>query len=176
MGKLTPKQERFCREYAIDCNATQAAIRAGYSEKTADNNAHRLMGNEGIKAKIAELQGKTAKKLEITSEFVLGELLKLATVDLSKAYDENGNLKQIHDIPEDVRKAIAGVETYYERSGKDEEGNPDMCTVKKIKFWDKTKALQMLGQHLKLFAEAQAAAAQPIRILIEDYRTPEVKK
>lgn len=175
MSKLTARQERFCREYIIDLNGTQAAIRAGYSEKGAEVQASQLLRNIKVKHRVNELQGKVEKKLEITAEFILGELYKLATVDLSKAYDENGNLKQIHDIPEEVRKAISGVETYYERAGTDEEGNPDRCTVKRLKFWDKTKALDMLARHKNLFKDEKESESKEIRVILEDYRVPEKK-
>jgi len=151
--KLTPKQQAFCEQYLVDLNATQAAIRAGYSPKTAQEQSSRLLSKAIVAEFIQQLMDARSKKTEVSSEVVLRELLSLATVDLSLAYDENGNLKQIHDIPPEVRKAIAGVETYYERVGKDEEGNPDLCTVKKLKFWDKTRALELLGRHLKLFTD-----------------------
>lgn len=153
MKALTPKQEMFCQEYLVDLNATQAAIRAGYSRKTAGQQAEALLKKLEIATRVQELMDSRSQKVSVSSETVLQELLRLATVDLSEAYDENGNLKQIHDIPVDVRRAIAGVETYYEKVGSDEDGNPDLCTVKKLKFWDKTKALEMLGRHLKLFTD-----------------------
>lgn len=74
MKKLNKKQERFCLEYVIDCNGTQAAIRAGYSKKTANEQASRLLANVNIKARVEELQAKTTKKLEITREDILSRL------------------------------------------------------------------------------------------------------
>ncbi len=71
---LKPKQERFCQEYIIDLNATQAAIRAGYSKKTANANVTRLMVNDGIQDRIAELTAKQNKRTEIDADFVLKEL------------------------------------------------------------------------------------------------------
>lgn len=68
------KHERFCQEYVRDLNKTQAYIRAGYTAKSADANAHRLMGNDGVQARIAELQTKASAKLEITQEKVLSDL------------------------------------------------------------------------------------------------------
>lgn len=74
MKKINKKQERFCLEYVIDCNGTQAAIRAGYSKKTANEQASRLLANVNIKARVEELQAKTTKKLEITREDILSRL------------------------------------------------------------------------------------------------------
>ena len=71
MGKLTPKQERFVAEYLIDLNATQAAIRAGYSAKTAKVIGHENLTKPDVASEIAARQTKTADKLEITQEYVI---------------------------------------------------------------------------------------------------------
>ena len=74
--KISAKQKRFCKEYVIDHNQTQAAIRAGYSEKSATNNAHRLMVIEGIASHIEELETKIASELGITHHYVLSKTKK----------------------------------------------------------------------------------------------------
>ncbi len=80
MGKkLTPKQERFCREYMIDLNATQAAIRAGYSEKTASEQGYENLRKPQIANKIAELQEEKAEKLNISFEDCLRRAWEIAT-------------------------------------------------------------------------------------------------
>lgn len=71
MAELTDKQKRFCEEYVIDLNATQAAIRAGYSEKTANEQASRLLANVNISDYVANLQKKISEKLQIDAEWVL---------------------------------------------------------------------------------------------------------
>lgn len=82
---LTAKQERFVAEYLIDLNATQAAIRAGYSEKTATEQGSRLLTNVKVQEAIAEGQNKTAEKLEITKQRIVDELAKIAFADIRKA-------------------------------------------------------------------------------------------
>lgn len=77
MKKLTDKQKRFCEEYLIDFNATQAAIRAGYSEKTARSIGNNLLTKVDIQNYIKTNQDKTSKKLEITRESLLGDLKQL---------------------------------------------------------------------------------------------------
>lgn len=72
--KLTPKQEMFCKEYLIDLNATQAAIRAGYSEKTANRIATENLSKLVIKERIEELKSTRVEKVEITAEKVLRDL------------------------------------------------------------------------------------------------------
>lgn len=145
---LTARQELFCLEYLKDLNATQAAIRAGYARDSAHVEGSRLLANDKVQVQIGEAAAARLEKVEVSAALVLRELLALATVDTSAAYDEDGNLKNIHDIPLVVRKAIAGVETQQSPSG--------MTTVKKLKFWDRTKALEMLGRHIQLFKDTLA--------------------
>jgi phage terminase small subunit len=78
---LTPKQAAFVREYLVDLNATQAAIRAGYSEKTADQQASRLLTNVKVQEAVTKGREKLAAKVEVTTERVLGGLLAEATAD-----------------------------------------------------------------------------------------------
>ncbi|HAI51401.1 MAG TPA: terminase small subunit [Enterobacteriaceae bacterium] len=74
---LTDKQEMFCHEYLIDLNATQAAIRAGYSDGSARNQAYRLMTNDDILQRIAELNQDRLKRTNIDAEYVLRQAVKL---------------------------------------------------------------------------------------------------
>ncbi|GAQ18022.1 terminase [Oceanobacillus picturae] len=74
MAKLSAKQELFCQEYIIDLNATQAAIRAGYSEKTARSQGQRLLTKVAITARVNELKEKRAEKLELDAYWVLKRL------------------------------------------------------------------------------------------------------
>lgn len=76
--KLTPKQEMFVKEYLVDLNATQAAIRAGYSKKTADRIGPELLGKTCVARAIAEASQKRADKLELTAEWVLENLKNVA--------------------------------------------------------------------------------------------------
>jgi hypothetical protein len=71
---LTPKQMRFTQEFVIDLNATQAAIRAGYSAKTANEQGARLLANASIAAAIATAQGARAERLQIDADKVLADL------------------------------------------------------------------------------------------------------
>lgn len=76
--KLTPKQERFCQEYLIDLNATQAAIRSGYSEKTAMEQGYQLLQKTSVQQHIQERQKKLSDKLELTTEWVLTRLKEIS--------------------------------------------------------------------------------------------------
>lgn len=76
--KLTPKQEMFVKEYLVDLNATQAAIRAGYSKKTADRIGPELLGKTCVARAIEEANRKRAEKLELSAEWVLENLKNVA--------------------------------------------------------------------------------------------------
>ena len=81
---LTPKEQRFVTEYLIDLNETQAAIRSGYSPKTAQKNAYRLMANEGIKSAIATAVDARKNRTEISQDAVLKRFWMIATADANE--------------------------------------------------------------------------------------------
>lgn len=149
---MTPKQEMFCKEYLVDLNATQAAIRAGYSEKGAHVQGAQLLSNPKVAAKIQELMDARTKRTQITADSILEELNSLATLDMGKCYDASGTILPIHEMPEEVRKAISGIEV---NELFDSAGGDKMVIgfTKKLKFWDKPKCLEMLGRHKKLFTD-----------------------
>jgi phage terminase small subunit len=144
---LQDRQEKFCLEYLKDMNATQAAVRAGYSRRTCEVQGPRLLGNVRIAARVQQLLQKRNEKLELKTDDVLRELLRIATVDVSKIYGPDGLLLPIHEMPEDVRRAIAGVDVLSHGDGE------TVWTTKKVRFWDKTKALELLAKVLKLLTE-----------------------
>lgn len=151
-SKLTDKQKRFCEEYLIDLNATQAAIRAGYSSNSASQLGSETLGKLEVQQHIAFLNEKRMKKVGVTPDFVLGELLKLASADPAEMYELDGSMKNIHDIPEHLRKTISRIEVveYFEGKGENRE---QVGHIKRVAFWSKEKALENLGKHLKLFSD-----------------------
>lgn len=92
-SKLTKKQAMFCKEYIVDLNATQAAIRSGYSEKTANRIGHENLTKLDIQSEIQKLMDKRAKKVEISAEDVLQSILDIRQACIKKAYDKEGNEK-----------------------------------------------------------------------------------
>lgn len=82
MSKLTPKQEKFCQEYLIDLNATQAAVRAGYSAKTAEKIAHENQRKPEIQARIEELRQSQQERTQVDADRVVEKLWKIATFDI----------------------------------------------------------------------------------------------
>jgi len=140
---LTPKQAMFVKEYLIDLNNTQAAIRAGYSAKTADVAGSRLLANVKVAAAIQEAMDKRSEKTGITAERVLEEIAKLAFCNLQDFYNENGSIKDIHELPRDVAAALSSTKTNI----------TEACAVQEIKLHDKKGSLELLGRHLKLFTD-----------------------
>lgn len=151
--ELNCREELFCREYVIDLNPARAAIVAGYSEKGAAQCASRLLTRVKIKMRVAELTSKTNEKLEISAEWVLSELRKLAGYDAVNLFDENGNLTPMSDWPMSSRAAVVGLEfeERFERDGNNERVH--VGTARKIKLADKIRALELLGRYLKLFKD-----------------------
>ena len=91
--KLTPKQEMFVREYLVDLNGTQAAIRAGYSPKTANEQASRLLANVNVAPFIQAGMNKRAQDVEITATYVLEGIKKTIErcAQAEPVYDKDGN-------------------------------------------------------------------------------------
>jgi len=150
---LTAKQDRFVAEYLIDLNATQAAIRAGYSEKTAAEQASRLLTNVKVSEAVQAAMKARSERTEIDADWVLKRLARDATADLADLYDESGTLRPVKEWPLVWRTGlVAGVETIQERSGSDPDGNPTFATVRKLKLLDRTKLVELIGKHVDVGA------------------------
>ena len=146
-NNLPPKQQRFVLEYLIDLNATQAALRAGYAKTTAEKQASRLLGIVGVQEAISQRQADLATKLEITTERVAKEYAILAFLDYRIFFDGLGQLIPINELSGDAAAALASIETVMIGSG------DDVDFVKKIRTYDKLKALGDLAKHLGFFRE-----------------------
>lgn len=150
--KLSDRHIRFVNEYLIDLNATQAAIRSGYSEKTAYSSGQRLLKNVEIQAKIQDAMNERAVRTEIDQDRVLKELGRLGFSDIRKYFNDDGSLKNIADLEEDAAAAVSSVEVdeLFDGGGKD---RVKIGYTRKIKFWDKNSALEKIGKHLKMFTD-----------------------
>lgn len=142
MSKLTDKQERFCQEYMIDLNATQAAIRAGYSKKTAHSISSRLLSKVKVQERISELRIEVQKKTDLSLERVLKELAAIAFVDPSEIFENDGTVKPLSNMTEEARRAIAGIKRKVVTGPQMDE------TTVEAKLLDKLGALEKLMRHL----------------------------
>jgi phage terminase small subunit len=144
--KLTPKQDAFCQELMVDMNATQAAIRAGFSPRNASRIGAELLGKTHVASFIAAAKAERAAKVEISAERVIREIARAAFLDIGKVFNEDGSMKLLSEIDEDTRRAIAGIEVTEIR---DKDGVVIGYT-KKLKFCDKLTALSQLCRHIGL--------------------------
>ncbi|WP_192034108.1 terminase small subunit [Pantoea agglomerans] len=142
---LTDKQEMFCREYLIDLNATQAAIRAGYSEKTARASGCENLTKPDIQNRIAELKADRNEQVNVDAAYVLRRLIEIDEMDVLDILNANGELKPIKDWPKVWRTTLSGMDVT-EMAG-DAAG-----LLKKIKWPDKVKNLELLGKHVTVQA------------------------
>lgn len=142
---LTDKQEMFCREYLVDLNATQAAIRAGYSDKTANRIAAQLLSKLDIGKRIQELKSERGERLEVDADYVLKRLVEIDQMDVADILLSNCEIKPIKDWPKVWRITLSGIDVT-EMAG-DATG-----LLKKIKWPDKVKNLELLGKHISVQA------------------------
>lgn len=145
--KLTPKQRRFVDEYLIDLNATQAAIRAGYSPKTANEQGARLLANVSIAKAIQEARDKQQERTEITQDRVLLEYARIAFFDPRKLFRSDGSPKPVEELDTDTAAALAGLEVREEFEGAG-ENRTFVGYTKKYKLANKLGALDSLAKHL----------------------------
>jgi phage terminase small subunit len=146
MSKLTEKQKRFVEEYLIDLNATQAAIRAGYSVKNADKIGSELLGKTRVSEAIAKAMAERSKRTGVTQDRVIEQLAKIAFADLKDyvRWDEKGiTLLNSENVDGTVLQSIT--ETVLPKGG----------VKREIKLNDKLKALELLGKHLGMWTEKQ---------------------
>lgn len=160
--KLTEKQKRFCDEYLIDLNATQAAIRAGYSPKGMNKRVTRMMANEGIMNYIQQHMKDREKRTEITQDKVLKELAAIAFSNGSnyakvvekKAYNEKGEPIIDEETGQQLTYKVVDMVLTDELSDIDKKAIASIKRGKngiEVSTCDKVRALELLGRHLGMF-------------------------
>ena len=149
---MTDKQERFCEEYMIDLNATQAAIRAGYSPKTANEQGSQLLAKLSIQNRIAQLQAEQSRRTGVSADRVVRELAKIAFVNAADLIDpKTASLKS--DVSHDDLAAVQSVKVKtFGEDGLEQE----------VKLADKLRALDLLGKHLGMFNGASGDTADQL--------------
>ncbi|HGE8458742.1 TPA: terminase small subunit [Serratia marcescens] len=142
---LTDKQEIFCREYLVDLNATQAAIRAGYSGKTAQEQSSRLLSNVMVQDRISVLKLERNEQVGVDAAYVLRRLTEIDQMDVLDVLLANGELKPVKDWPKVWRTTLSGMDVT-------ELAGDSAGLLKKIKWPDKVKNLELLGKHIDVQA------------------------
>jgi phage terminase small subunit len=147
---LTPKQKRFIEEYLVDLNATQAAVRAGFSEKWANKYGPALLGKTRFKRAIQEAMDARSVRTQTTADEVLRELRILAFSDVTHyRTGERGRVVLSRGAPFWAKRALSSVK--YKTRATRRRGSDDLEDVEtdvEIKLWSKPEALKMLAQHL----------------------------
>ena len=142
MSKLTAKQRRFVEEYLVDLNATRAAIRAGYSNRTAYSIGDENLKKPEIKEAITKALAERSKRTTVDQDRVVTELAKIAfsnITDFLKIKDNEVVIFDTDSIPPESLAALSTIKTTSEGII--------------ISVYDKVKALEMLGKHLGMFKD-----------------------
>ena len=143
---LTPKQKLFVEEYLIDLNATQAAIRAGYSPNNADKIGSELLGKTRVSEALKIAMAERSRRTGINQDRILAELAKIALVNPARVVNFDEATIREDALPEDLA-AVASVKVKRFPT-KDGEG-----IEREVKFHDKNKALDLAGRHLGMFKD-----------------------
>lgn len=146
MAKLTLKRQRFVEEFIVDLNATKAAIRAGFSKKTARSQGQRLLTNVDIAKAIEVAMLKRADRTEVTADRVLAELAKIGFANAGDFFDwgpDGVTIKDKSELTPDQQAAVQEVsETVTEKGG----------TIR-VRLADKQRSLELMGRHLGMFID-----------------------
>jgi len=141
MAKLTAKQQRFVEEYLIDLNATQAAIRAGYSTTSACVIGSENLAKPNVRASVDRALAERSRRTGINADRILRELACIGFVNVGKAVNtKDATLKN-----DTAAIASVKVKTTYTDAGETVE--------REIRFHDKNKSLELLGKHLNMFKD-----------------------
>jgi phage terminase small subunit len=140
-----PRQERFVSEYLEDLNGSAAAVRAGYSRRTADVQAYALLRKPQIAKRIAAAEAERLAANKISATRALEEDRRIAFNDPRRFVTASGNLRPITEWTEEMAATVASVELVQREAGKRRTD-----TVVKLRFWNKIQALELLHKHLGL--------------------------
>lgn len=159
---LNPKQKRFCEEYIVDLNGSQAAIRAGYSEKTSRQIASEYLTKPNILQFIQKLKDKRSQRTEITADQVIQELAKVGFSNVQDFINSGNEVQDISSIDTKKAAAVSSIKKSITHFGTDKsQGTKE---VVEFKLWDKVAALEKLGRHLGIFEKDNAQQKQDIVI------------
>lgn len=153
-GPIRPKHQRFVDEYLVDLNATQAAVRAGYSPKTAEQQGPRLLGNAGIARAIEAGMKARAERTGVTAAKVLTELALIGFSDVTnyRVNRRTGELELNPGAPPEAIRAVSSVK-HKVRTTTTKDGATETTHDVEIRLWDKNTALANAGRHLGMFLD-----------------------
>ena len=172
---LTPRQARFVDEYLIDLNATQAAIRAGYSAKTAQTQSSRLLSNGMVQAAILDGMAERHTKSVMSAVEALERASTIARLDIRQFYRADRSLKDVSEWTPAMGAQVSRIDTIVINAA---AGDGHTDTVHKLGFHDVLKALEFVGRHHGVFAAEKSnvqvtADAAAVQILQAAYARAE---
>lgn len=150
--KLTAKQQRFVEEYLVDLNATQAAIRAGYSPRSAKQYADELLSRPHIAAAVAAAQAARSERTQIDVDYVLQRMVEIDQMDVLDIMNDDMSLKPVREWPRVWRQYLSGFDLSELFEGRGDEREL-IGILKKVRWPDKIKNLELLGRHLGMFKD-----------------------
>jgi phage terminase small subunit len=164
--RLTAKQAQFVAEFLVDMNATQAAVRSGYSPRSAASIASENLRKPEIIQALQQAQQRLADHFQVTQERIIQELATIGFSDVTHyALDDVLHLKPTATAPKAAMRALASIKHRIRTIRRDDETE----TIHEVEFrlWDKNTALVNLGKHLGLFKDKAGAEIPTIRIIWE---------
>ena len=185
--EMTEKLALFVQEYIIDFNGAQAAIRAGYSEKSAASIASENLTKPNVAAAIEAAMQERLARTQVDADYVLRRLVDIDQMDVIDILEEDGSFKHISLWPKIWRQYLAGLDMVEEISGHG-ESREQTGWLKKIKWPDKVKNLELLGKHVNVQAwrekqvidhtssDGSMSPAKPAKDLTDEELAAELEK
>ncbi|WP_232536763.1 terminase small subunit [Pseudomonas aeruginosa] len=144
---LTKKQRLFVDEYLIDLNATQAAIRAGYSTRRATEIGYQLLQRPEVAQAIQAAMAERSKRTQVEADYVIRRLREIDEMDVLDILEDDGSFRSIRDWPKAWRQFLSGIEIaeLFEGRGDDRR---IAGVLRKVKWPDKLRNLELLSRHV----------------------------
>jgi phage terminase small subunit len=164
--ELTEQQKKFCREYMKDFNGRQAAIRAGYSAKSANEQGSRLLTNINVQKFLETLKNKAAEKDEGLADEIVAELKKIGFSDIKKFLDAGNTIKDISKLPSELTTCVESVKKTETEFGDENTGGSK--TSVQFKLHSKLDALEKLAKYVGLYEADNKQRGAIITVEIDD--------
>lgn len=164
--QITDQQKKFCQEYMKDFNGTQAAIRAGYSKRTANEQAVRLLANISLQKYLETLKIKAADKNQELTERIKNELIKIGFSDIREYLDPDNTVKDISQMPSALTACIESIKKSETEFGNEETGGTK--TSIQFKLHSKLDALEKLARYVGLYEADNKQRGAVITVEIDD--------
>jgi phage terminase small subunit len=167
-AELTNKEMRFVDEYLIDLNATQAAIRSGYSKRSAGKIAFQLLDKTRIANAIELAIAERRMRTKVDADWVLNRLVAELEADIADLYDESDCLKPVRQWPAVWRKGLVSSIDTEELHAKLDGKRVQVGVTRKMRFADRMRRLELLGKHASIDAFSEKPADNGVKDLFQE--------